>query len=205
MRLASCTVDDVATMRLGLESMKHNRYDIVVWGVPVAAPEDRRDSIAEVKLHSEAPLVLLCVSIETAQQDLEAGADQWLPKPFVPGTLVGALTAALRNASSPLAPAPADVNVRGMRLQPGERTLLFKGISTVFTRQEWELLTILIEHPNRYLTTREVLRLGWHAGAYGPEAVRIYMRRLRVKMAPLNLPCELHSRHGQGYCLKFAA
>ena len=173
--------------------------------MPVAALEDRRRSIAEVRLHSDAPLVLLCVSIEAAQQDLEAGADQWLPKPFVPGALVGALTAALRNASSPLAPAPADVDVRGMRLQPGERTLLFKGISTVFTRQEWELLTILVEHPNRYLTTREVLRLGWHAGTYGREAVRIYMRRLRVKMAPLDLPCELLSRHGQGYCLRFAA
>jgi hypothetical protein len=73
--------------------------------------------------------------------------------------MVGALTAALRNASSPRAPAPADVDVRGMRLQLGERTLLFKGISTVFTRQEWKLLTILVEHPNCYLTTREVLRL----------------------------------------------
>ncbi|HKW06648.1 MAG TPA: hypothetical protein VJS19_03665 [Candidatus Dormibacteraeota bacterium] len=36
MRLASCTVDYVATMPLGLDSMKHNQYDIVVWGVPVA-------------------------------------------------------------------------------------------------------------------------------------------------------------------------
>jgi DNA-binding response OmpR family regulator len=79
MRLANCQVHDVATMALGLDSMKHNHYDIVVWGVPLAPPENRRGSIAEVKLHSEAPLVLLCVAIETAQQDLEAGVDQWLP------------------------------------------------------------------------------------------------------------------------------
>ena len=205
MRLAGCTVHEVVSISLALPALEHNEYDVVVWGVPVPAPDHSHGSIAELKLKTEAKLVLISHGFETAQHDLEAGADQWLPKPFVPGALVGALHAALRNSASPVLPIATRHDVRGMMLNGLERTLVFRGSATSFSRQEWGLLSILIDHPNRYLTTQEVLRLGWRAGAYGPEEVRIYMRRLRKKMEPLDLPCTLIARHGHGYCLKFAA
>jgi len=204
-RLAGCKVHEVTSIPLGLAALEHQQYDLVVWGVPLPTPEHRRSSIAEVKLRSEAPLVLIAVGFDAAQADLEAGADQWLPKPFVPGALVGAVRAALRRVPSAVLPIAGDYEVRGIRLSGKDRTLHFRESETPFSRQEWDLLTILIEHPDRYLTTHEILRLGWHGGAYGPEEIRIYMRRLRKKMEPLDLPCRLLSRHGHGYCLKFAA
>jgi DNA-binding response OmpR family regulator len=91
-----------------------------------------------------------------------------------------------------------------MALDGNARTLKFRGAEAAFTRQEWDLISILVEHPNRYLTAREVLHLGWHAGEYGPQEVRMYMRKLRRKFEPLRLPCSLVSRHGYGYCLSFA-
>src|SRR6267378_8243187 len=90
MRLADCSVNDVTTIPLGLAALDRARYDVIVWGVPVPTPERRRASIAELKLKTDAPLVLLASGFEMAQLDLEAGADQWMPKPFVPGALVGA-------------------------------------------------------------------------------------------------------------------
>jgi DNA-binding response OmpR family regulator len=205
MQLADCTVNEVATIGDALDALQRSQFDVVVWGVPVPSPQQRQSSIAELKLRTEAPLVLVDGGGEMAQGDLEAGADQWLPKPFVPGALVGAVRAALRNRSTDVVPLPANREVRGIHLDGRERTMHFNGAETSFSRQEWDLLSILIEHPNRYLTSHEVLRLGWHAGAFGPEEVRIYMRRLRKKMEPLDLPCELVARHGHGYCLKFAA
>jgi two-component system response regulator CpxR len=205
MSLADCHVRDVATIAMALVALERTQYDVIVWGVPVPAPENRRTSIAELKLRTEAPLVLLAVGFEMAQSDLEAGADQWLPKPFVPGALVGVVRAALRRTASPVVPLAAVFEVRGMRLNGQDRTLLFGAGETAFTHQEWDLLSILVDHPNRYLTVHEILRLGWRAGVYGPEEVRIYVRRLRRKMDPLGLPCELLARHGHGYCLKFAA
>lgn len=203
--LAGCRVNDVQTVPLGLEALKHNRYDLVIWASAAAAAGDRRVTIGELKLRADAPLILLGAGFDDAQLDLEAGADQWLPKPFVPGALVGAVRAALRNAASPVVPIPSQHVIRGMQLDGQQRILSFRGGATSFSRQEWDLLTIFIEHPNRYLTTREILRLGWRGGAYAPEEVRIYIRRLRRKMEPLDLPCSLLARHGQGYCLKFAA
>jgi DNA-binding response OmpR family regulator len=91
-----------------------------------------------------------------------------------------------------------------MALDGNARSVSFKGAKAAFTRQEWDLISILVDHPNRYLTAAEILRLGWHAGQYGPEEVRIYMRRLRRKMEPLKLPCSLASKHGFGYSLNFA-
>ena len=43
--------------------------------------------MGELRLRSEAPLIVVDADTSTAQSDLEAGADQWLPKPFVPGAL----------------------------------------------------------------------------------------------------------------------
>jgi DNA-binding response OmpR family regulator len=96
------------------------------------------------------------------------------------------------------------IEIRGMALDGNARSVSFKGAKAAFTRQEWDLISILVDHPNRYLTAAEILRLGWHAGQYGPEEVRIYMRRLRRKMEPLKLPCSLASKHGFGYSLNFA-
>lgn len=204
LRLADCQIRCVGTIATALVALERGQYDVVIWGVP-GAPENRRASIIELKLRTEAPLVVLAVGFEMAQSDLEAGADQWLPKPFVPGALIGAVRAALRKSASPVVPLAAVFDVRGIRLNGKDRTLGFGGGETSLTRQEWDLLSILVDHPNRYLTVHEILRLGWHAGVYGPEEVRIYMRRLRRKMDPLGLPCELLARHGLGYCLKFAA
>jgi DNA-binding response OmpR family regulator len=205
MRLAECNVHDVATIPLALAALEHHQFDVVVWGVPLPTPEHRRASISEVKLRTDAPLVLISVGFDMVQDDLEAGADQWLPKPFVPGALVGMVRAALRHTPSPVVALSADQERQGMKLSGNARTITFKGTETAFSRQEWDLLSILVDHSNRYLTTGEILRLGWRGGEYGPEEIRIYVKRLRRKMDPLNLPCQLLSRHGHGYCLKFAA
>lgn len=205
MRLAGCKVHDVETIAVALQALERGPYDVIVWGVPLSMPGHRLTSIAELKLRSSAPLVLLAAGFDMAQRDLEAGADQWLPKPFVPGALVGAVRAAIRNAAASVVPLAKHHHFRGVSLNGDDRTLAFGDGEASLSRQEWDLLSILIEHPNRYLTTHEIIRLGWHGGEYGPEEVRIYIRRLRKKMEPLKLPCALLARHGRGYCLEFAA
>jgi DNA-binding response OmpR family regulator len=201
--VAGCHVQHVSDVDVALRALERGAFDLVVWGVPVDS-QDRNTFISELKLRTDSPLVVLSNGFEMAQQDLEAGADQWLPKPFVPGALVGAVRAVLRKSRSPVVPLAALIQVRGMAFDGNARSVTFKGAKAAFTRQEWDLISILVDHPNRYLTAGEILRLGWHAGQYGPEEVRIYMRRLRRKMDPLKLPCSLLSKHGYGYSLNFA-
>jgi DNA-binding response OmpR family regulator len=141
--------------------------------------------------------------VDTAQLDLEAGADHWLAKPFVPGALVGSIRAAMRKSTSTAVRVASRVEIRGMVLDGGRRKLKYGGLEASFTRQEWDLLSILISHPDRFLGAQEIIRLGWRAGEHATEQLRTYVHRLRQKMAPLGLPCQLLSQHGQGYCLTF--
>jgi DNA-binding response OmpR family regulator len=91
-----------------------------------------------------------------------------------------------------------------MLLEGGLRKLAYKGTEVTFTRPEWDLLSILFSHPDRFLGAQEILRLGWSAGEHAAEQLRTYVHRLRQKLEPLDLPCQLLSQHGQGYCLLFA-
>jgi DNA-binding response OmpR family regulator len=58
-----------------------------------------------------------------------------------------------------------------------------------------------LSHPNRFLSAGEIIRLGWRAGDHEAEQLRTYVRRLRLKLEPLDIPCRLISQHNRGYCL----
>jgi DNA-binding response OmpR family regulator len=91
-----------------------------------------------------------------------------------------------------------------MVLDGDTRSLTYAHRHADFTRREWDLLLILFGHANRFLGAHDILSLGWQTGEHGPEQVRIYVRRLRRKLQPMELPCQLVSRYGKGYSLTLA-
>jgi DNA-binding response OmpR family regulator len=201
--LAGCRSTVVATPESAFSMLDRQSFDVLVWGVSGDDVAHRLEILGELGLRSEAPLIMVDGGFEAAQLDLEGGADKWVPKPFAPGLLVGTVRAALRKSASSVLPVAARTEVRGMMLDGGRRKLAFGGAEVSFTRQEWDLLSILFSHPDRFLGAREILRLGWSAGDHAAEQLRTYVHRLRQKLEPLNLPCRLLSQHGQGYCLRF--
>jgi DNA-binding response OmpR family regulator len=202
-RLAGCQAEVVPDLDHALAALEKRGFDLVVWGVPATGTNHRQAAISELRLRTEAPMILIDGGLEMAQLDLEAGADQWLPKPFVPGALVGSIRAALRTSASPVVDIATRIEVHGIVLDGRRRELTFGDSQAGFTRQEWDLLSILVSHPDRFLGAREILRLGWRAGEHGPEQLRTYVHRLRQKLEPMGLPCRLLSQHGMGYCLAF--
>jgi DNA-binding response OmpR family regulator len=203
MELAGCRVEHMAGPDAALAVLDSQRFDVVVWGVWDNEEDRRGEVISEVRLRTEAPLVLVDGSSEMARTVLETGADQWVPKPFVPGTLIGSVRAALRKSVTSVVTLAARMEIRGMVLDGRTRSLSYDGRRTALTRQEWELLSVLVSHPDRFLSAREILGLGWRAGEHASEQLRTYVSRLRQKLEPLGLPCRLLSQHGQGYCLTF--
>jgi DNA-binding response OmpR family regulator len=203
MRLAGCETDSVPDLGQAMEALRSQSFELVVWGTDAGDAEHRFERIAEVRMLTEAPLILIAEGFDTARTDLESGADQRLPKPFVPGALVGSIRAALRKSPVPIVPPAAHVETHGMVLDGDDRRLSLEDRHIEFTRREWDLLLILVSHADRYLGAHDILRLGWQTGDHGPEQVRIYIRRLRRKLDPADLPCRLVSRRGQGYSLTF--
>jgi len=202
-KLAGCDVESVDGCDAAIAALGSRPFELVVWGAGADDAEDHVRRIAEMRMLTEAPLVLIAEGLGTARADLESGADQRLPKPFVPGVLVGSIRAALRKNPAPMVPPDTHVETHGMVFDGGERRLSLEDRHVDFTRREWALLLILLSHSNRYLGAHDILRLGWQTGKHGPEQVRIYVRRLRRKLEPVHPPCRLVSRRGQGYSLTF--
>jgi DNA-binding response OmpR family regulator len=199
-RLAHCRAEAVSDLQLALPKLESEAFDALIWGV---GPEEDRWSelVAQLPTKTDARVLLLADHFEAAQAAYEAGADQVLPKPFIPSALVGALKAALRRSPSLMMHLASRVEIKGMTFDGEGRTLRFNGEQVSFTVQEWDLLAVFLSHPNRFLSAREIIRFGWRAGDHEVEQLRIYVRRLRLKLEPLDVACHLVSQQTRGYCL----
>jgi DNA-binding response OmpR family regulator len=76
LRLAGCQVQQVRDPEHALAPLERQRFDLLVWGVAGMVGGGRGEMISELRLRSEAPLVMLEEGAESAQFDLEAGADR---------------------------------------------------------------------------------------------------------------------------------
>ena len=199
-RLAACRAEAVSDLQLALPKLETESFDALIWGV---GPEEDRWSelVAQLRARTDARVLLLADQFEATQAAYEAGADQVLPKPFIPSALVGALKAALRTSPSLMMHLASRVEIKGMTFDGEGRTLQFNGQQVSFTVQEWDLLAIFLSHPNRFLSAGEIIRLGWRAGDHEAEQLRTYVRRLRLKLGPLDVACRLVTQHNRGYAL----
>lgn len=197
--LADVEVVSVASASTGLRRLGDEEFDMVIWGV---SPGDsgREQVITQIHETCTCPLVLLDETHEETLVSYEAGADQILPKPFVPGQLVGAIKAALRGPGpASVVPLATRIELAGVVFESQARTITHGERSVGFSRRDWELLTFLLANPGQWFTAEELVRLAWRSTRFSAEQLRSYVMRLRRKMAPLDLPFILTSQQGRGY------
>jgi DNA-binding response OmpR family regulator len=197
--LADVTVEGVATVSAGVSRLADAEFDLVIWGVPPGDPR-RAPVIAQLHEESTAPLLLLDEAHEEAREAYDAGADQILPKPFVPGQLVGAIRAALRGPGpTSVVPLATRIELAGTTIDSESRSITRGEQSVSFSKRDWELLTFLLANPGQWFTAEDLVRLAWRSTRYSAEQLRSYVMRLRRKMAPLELPFSVTSQQGRGY------
>jgi DNA-binding response OmpR family regulator len=199
-RLAGCRAEATTDLAAALARLEGTGFDVLIWGT---GPEEDRhaEGVGLLRAGTDAHVIVLADQFEIAQSAHEAGADQVLPKPFVPSALVAALMAALRRSPALMMHLASRVEIKGIVFDAAERSLQCDRTLVTFTTQEWDLLAVFLSHPNRFMTAREIIRLGWRAGAHEVEQLRTYVRRLRQKLEPLNVPLRLVSHQNRGYCL----
>jgi DNA-binding response OmpR family regulator len=93
-------------------------------------------------------------------------------------------------------------DLHGLRLDPEGRLIRYKGKEATLTAREFQLVQFLLDHPHRYFTVRQILDQAWAAPSLFPEEVRNYVKRVRVILASLEIPCDLVNRPGRGYSLE---
>ena len=93
--------------------------------------------------------------------------------------------------------------LHGLWLDPETRIVRYKDDESRLTVREFQLLRFLLDHPHRFFTVSQILGQAWTEPALFPEEVRNYVRRVRLALAELEIPCEIVNRPGRGYALEF--
>jgi two-component system, OmpR family, KDP operon response regulator KdpE len=169
--------------RLALEVIDREPLDLLV--LDLGLPDiDGVEVCRRVRQNRNIPILVL--SARGAEADkvraLDAGADDYVTKPFGAEELLARIRAALRRSDAQ--PASTEPIVRGTLVIDRERFRVMLDANEVrLTPKEFELLTFLAQHPGRVLTHRTILKAIWGPNAADqPEHLRVLVGSLRKKI-----------------------
>jgi two-component system KDP operon response regulator KdpE len=186
LRLAAARQPDVVVLDLGLPDM------------------DGVDVIKALRGWSRTPVLVL--SARTASEEkvaaLDAGADDYITKPFSMGELLARLRAAVRRTEAvPLAAETALVRTDDFTIDLLAKKASREGQDVRLTPTEWHLLEILVTNPGRLITQKQLLQDVWGVSSGNKtNYLRVYMAQLRRKLeADPAHPRYLITEPGMGY------
>jgi DNA-binding response OmpR family regulator len=148
----------------------------------------------------QAPILMLTArqEIDDRVQGLDAGADDYLVKPFVLRELVARLRALARRSAEPLRSPVLEMD--DLRMDTATRRVSRGGAPLRLTPKEYAVLECLLRHPERVLSRSEIAEHVWSYDDYNPSnVIDVYVRNLRRKIddpSPLKL---IHTVRGSGY------
>jgi two-component system KDP operon response regulator KdpE len=177
-------VREADTVARGLIEAGTRRPELLV--LDLGLPDgDGVDLLRDLRGWSDVPVVVL--SARTREEDmieaLDAGADDYLIKPFSVGELLARVRAHLRRRSGAILGAASAIDFGDVHIDLARRVVERAGANLHFTPIEYRLLTHLAAHPNCVLTHRELLRNVWGAGHVdNTHYLRVYMGQLRKKL-----------------------
>ena len=198
-----CTVFEAVNGQEALAGVAAHRPDLVI--LDLGLPDiDGLEVTRQLREWTRLPIIILSVRGEEAEKiaALDAGADDYLTKPFGAGELLARMRAAVRRASSP-AGAPL-VTTGGLSVDLARRLVSVNGAAVQLTPTEYDLLRLLVTHAGKVLTHHQLLREVWGAG-YETEAhmLRVNISNLRRKIEPDPArPRYLLTEPGVGYRLQ---
>jgi len=148
------------------------------------------------------PVIMLTARDKTDDRilGLDAGADDYLVKPFSMGELCARIRAVVRRAEHQT---DEVLSVGSLRLDPHSSFVRRGGREIMLTAKEFALLLYLMQHPGRVLTRTEILEHVWDANYDGfGNVVDVYVNYLRNKLEERGEPRVIETVRGRGYLLK---
>jgi len=184
----------------GLAAMARERPDVLI--LDLGLPDmDGTEVIRGVRGWTSTPIIVLSAWGQESQKvaALDAGADDYVTKPFGMDELLARLRAAVRRAS----PAPDEpvVTTGEFTVDLARKRVTRAGSDVRLTPTEWQLLEVLVRNSDRLVTQRQLLHEVWGPG-YQTEAnyLRVYVANLRRKLEPdPSAPRFLLTEPGMGY------
>ncbi|MEO8776752.1 MAG: response regulator [Candidatus Nanopelagicales bacterium] len=206
LRARGYDVDLVGDGRSALDRAARGHPDVVV--LDLGLPDlDGIEVIAGIRGWSAVPIIVLSARSTSDEKvdALDAGADDYLTKPFAMSELLARVRAAVRRAAVPgAAEANPVVQTAAFTIDLARRTVTRDGVQVRLTPTEWSLLETLTRNAGRLVPQRQLLHEVWGPG-YEKEThyLRVYLAQLRRKLEPdPSHPVHLITEPGMGYRLE---
>lgn len=201
-------IDDATTGEAALEKVRDHRFDLILLDMNMPGMGGL-EACRLLRAGSEVPIIMLTVrdSETDTVQALDAGADDYVTKPFGMPELLARIRAALRR--TPWAAAPGGLRVQrigAVEVNFDTREVRNGARRVRLTPKEFDLLRYLSAHPNKVLTHRELLQAVWGPD-YGDEVdhLRVVINQLRKKIeAEPSRPVHLLTEPWVGYRLSLS-
>lgn len=169
----------------GIDRVAAERPSLVV--LDLGLPDTRGIEVCrEIRRWSTVPIIVLSARYADEEKIalLDAGADDYLTKPFNPDELRARVRAQLRRSRlGSLSTEPGPVRLGRIAVDLASRSVTRDGESIHLTKTEWELLRALLAHPGRILTHRQLFSAVWGASEGDAQVyLRVYIANLRRKL-----------------------
>ncbi|HEB99826.1 MAG TPA: phosphate regulon transcriptional regulatory protein PhoB [Thiotrichales bacterium] len=179
------------------------RPDLILldWMLPDLSGIDLARRLKKDEHSADIPIIMLTARGEEEDKvrGLEAGADDYVTKPFSPRELVARIRAVLRRAAG-AAGEEAPLEIEGLLLDPRSHRVSAGGRPLEMGPTEFRLLRFFMQHPERVFSRSSLLDNVWGRNVYVEErTVDVHIRRLRKALAPTGHDRLVQTVRGAGY------
>lgn len=196
------TVYESASGEEAIQAVLSHRPDIII--LDLGLPDmDGIEVTRRLREWSQTPIIIL--SVREAEQDkiaaLDAGADDYLTKPFGTGELLARMRVALRK--QPSAANEPIFQSNNLSVDFSRRLVQVNEQEIQLTPTEYDLLKVLVTHAGKVITHRQLLKQVWGEGYDDMHILRVNISNLRGKIEPdPSRPTYIHTEPGVGYRLR---
>jgi two-component system phosphate regulon response regulator PhoB len=205
LRMAGYEVTIAQNAEQALQALNSQSFDaaIVDWMLPNITGIELITTLRKQTKNRLLPIMMLTANALENDKitGLEAGADDYLTKPFSPRELSARVKALLRR-SQPLRD-EAVLSVNGVALHPSQGTVTFNDtVQVTVSHTEFKLLQCLMLHPQRVHSRDSLLAQAWdHAAQVDARTIDAHIKRLRQTLAAAGCTDYIHTIRGMGYTL----
>ncbi|MBQ6452036.1 MAG: response regulator transcription factor [Solobacterium sp.] len=191
----------------GLEAMEileKEHVDLVLLDIMMPGM-DGMTVVSKLRTFSNIPVILLTAKSEDTDKvlGLNIGADDYVTKPFNPAEVIARVRSQLRRYTQlgGAAKTPDELAIGGIVLNDDAKQVTVDGSEISLTPMEFNILKLLMEHPGKVLSSREIYRQIWNEDPIGAEGVvAVHIRHLREKIEiDPSEPRYIKVVWGQGY------
>jgi two-component system KDP operon response regulator KdpE len=179
-------VADARSAEDALELMHSEKYDLILLDVNLPGMSGV-EACREIRAGSDVPIIMM--TVRNGERDkveaLNAGADDYVTKPFGTSEMLARIRAGLRRTTLSPDSAMTHLQLGSAEINFDSRQVITRGEHVHLTPKEFDLLFYFAEHPNQVISHQDLLHAVWGID-YGSEQeyLRVFINRLRKKIEP---------------------